>query len=187
VEMEEQDNNIENGHRRALHRIHETFLHLQLNNVSHEEKGKPVDTNKTLETIMSPAFVVIEPQLKRNTQRLLKVAKDRNIDIRPHVKTHKTLEGARFQTAGQKHPKIVVSTLSEAKFFAEGGFRDILYGMPIPKRKLPVAAQILKKLTCCTYSLIILYTLKILLHMERRTTSDGQCLSKLILDITDMV
>jgi D-serine deaminase-like pyridoxal phosphate-dependent protein len=41
------------------------------------------------------------------------------------VKTHKTLEGAAIQTGGSKRG-IVCSTLAEVRFFAAGGFDDIL-------------------------------------------------------------
>ena len=61
--------------------------------------------------------------------------------LRPHVKTHKTIEGALLQTGGRKSG-IVVSTLAEAQFFASGGFDDILYAVPITLDKLPEAAKI---------------------------------------------
>jgi D-serine deaminase-like pyridoxal phosphate-dependent protein len=53
-------------------------------------------------------------------------ARRRGVQLRPHVKTHKTVEGALLQTGGIRG-RIVVSTLAEAFFFAEHGFDDILY------------------------------------------------------------
>jgi len=41
---------------------------------------------------------------------------------------------------------IVVSTLAEAEFFADGGFDDITYGYPITPDKLPQASKLLERL-----------------------------------------
>ena len=99
---------------------------------------------KTLKEVQSPAFVVSLPKLKHNCERLLKLAKERNVNLRPHVKTHKTIQAAKLQTLNLKTPQIVASTLSEVRFFAQGGFRDITYGVPITPNKLDLAADVLK-------------------------------------------
>ena len=65
--------------------------------------------------------------------------------LRPHVKTHKTLEGALLQTGGRKS-RIVVSTLAEAEFFAQGGFDDILYAVPLTPDKFPSAMALTESL-----------------------------------------
>jgi D-serine deaminase-like pyridoxal phosphate-dependent protein len=64
---------------------------------------------------------------------MLKKAKELGVRIRPHVKTHKTIEGGLLQVGnGELAEGIVVSTLGEARFFAASGkFPDILYGVPI--------------------------------------------------------
>ena len=51
-----------------------------------------------------------------------------------------------LQTGGRKS-KIVVSTLAEAAFFADAGFDDILYAVPITTDKLPDAAALAQRLT----------------------------------------
>ncbi len=65
--------------------------------------------------------------------------------FRPHVKTHKTIEGARLQHGGNFGP-ITVSTLAEAEFFAGGGFRDITYAVPIAPEKLDRAAALASRI-----------------------------------------
>lgn len=42
--------------------------------------------------------------------------------------------------------RIVVSTLAEAEFFADGGFDDITYGRLITPDRLPHAAKLLERL-----------------------------------------
>lgn len=61
------------------------------------------------------------------------------VAFRPHVKTHKTIEIGRMQHGGGIGP-ITVSTMAEAGFFANAGFRDITYAVPIAPDKLARAA-----------------------------------------------
>jgi len=70
--------------------------------------------------------------------RVLKRAEQLKVNIRPHVKTHKTLEvskiiqeeGEGILQEGRKVVGIVASTISEMEFFAEGGHNDITYATP---------------------------------------------------------
>eukprot|EP01064_Diplonema_japonicum_P005313 TRINITY_DN13586_c0_g1_i1.p1 TRINITY_DN13586_c0_g1~~TRINITY_DN13586_c0_g1_i1.p1 ORF type:complete len:366 (+),score=103.34 TRINITY_DN13586_c0_g1_i1:510-1607(+) len=94
----------------------------------------------------TPCYVMDVDIAKRNAQRMLKRAEDAGCELRPHVKTHKTVEGALLQTGGRKS-KIVVSTLKEAQHFAAGGFDDILYAVPITPDKLDEAAELCCRIT----------------------------------------
>ena len=58
----------------------------------------------------------------------------------PHVKTHKTVEIARMQAPGPG-AGITVSTLAEAAFYKQAGFRDITYACPLDPNKIPEAAR----------------------------------------------
>lgn len=98
-----------------------------------------------LETIKTPSLVVDAARMKRNAERISKRAKDLNVALRPHVKTHKCLEIARLQTEGNSGG-IMVSTLAEAHFFAKGGFSDITYGVPIEKGKFDETIAIAKNI-----------------------------------------
>jgi len=82
---------------------------------------------------------------RANAESMLARAKRLGVVLRPHVKTHKTIQGAEMQTGGTKR-RIVVSTLAEANFFADGGFDDILYAVPITPDKLPEAARLTARL-----------------------------------------
>ena len=57
------------------------------------------------------------------------VEQDLQLSFRPHMKTHKTIEGALLQTGGRRS-KIVVSTLAELQFYDRAGFTDIVYAVP---------------------------------------------------------
>lgn len=92
----------------------------------------------------SPSFCIDLTIAEANTRRMLATAAAAGLSLRPHVKTHKTLEGA-LLSCGVTDPslaRIVVSTLAEAEFFAAGGVGDILYGVPLEPSKLPRAAAL---------------------------------------------
>ncbi|NXT21608.1 DSD1 dehydratase, partial [Syrrhaptes paradoxus] len=54
-------------------------------------------------------------------------------------------EGAELATGGTRRG-IVVSTLAEARFFAAGGFDDILYAYPLPGGRLGECAALAQRL-----------------------------------------
>jgi D-serine deaminase-like pyridoxal phosphate-dependent protein len=83
----------------------------------------------------TPSFLVDRSRVERNCARMLEKAKASNVRLRPHVKTHKTIEGARLQLGAAKGP-ITVSTLAEAEFFADAGFDDITWALPLDPSKL---------------------------------------------------
>jgi D-serine deaminase-like pyridoxal phosphate-dependent protein len=98
-----------------------------------------------LETIKTPSLIVDFQRMKQNAARVAARAKTLNVALRPHVKTHRCLEIARIQTA-DTFGGIMVSTLSEAHFFARNGFSDITYGIPIERGKFAEAISIAKNI-----------------------------------------
>lgn len=99
----------------------------------------------TVDGLQTPCYLLYKHVLERNAQRMLDRAAQLGCVLRPHMKTHKTLEGGAIVTAGTKR-RITVSTLAEAQFFADGGFDDIIYAVPITTDKLPLAAAFTQRL-----------------------------------------
>src|SRR5436190_19479430 len=91
--------------------------------------------------LRTPAFIVDKAIVQRNCDRMREKAHRSGVIFRPHVKTHKTLEIARLQHGGAIGP-ITVSTLAEVEFFADNGWRDITYAVPIAPEKLARAAAL---------------------------------------------
>jgi len=60
------------------------------------------------------------------------------VALRPHVKTHKCIEIGEYQRAFGAEG-ITVSTLAEARAFAEHGFDDIVWAYPIQINRIPEA------------------------------------------------
>ena len=63
------------------------------------------------------------------------------VRLRPHVKTHKCVEIAELQRSGGASG-IAVSTLAEARVFAEAGFDDILWAFPLNLSRVGEAAAL---------------------------------------------
>ena len=95
----------------------------------------------SLHEIPTPAAVIDRLRLEKNTREMSQRAHQLGVQLRPHVKTHKTLEGAQYQVRGH-FGGITVSTLAEAQFYGENGIRDITYAVPITPSKIPRALEI---------------------------------------------
>ena len=85
--------------------------------------------------LTTPALLVDAAIVTRNCDRMREKAALSGVQFRPHVKTHKTVEIARLQHGGNRGP-ITVSTLAEAEAFADAGFDDITYAVPVAPGKL---------------------------------------------------
>lgn len=98
-----------------------------------------------MNNLTTPAFLVDRTIVQRNCERMRTKALDSATAFRPHVKTHKTEQIARMQHGGHVGP-ITVSTLAEAEFFADRGFHDITYAVPIAPEKLSRAAALASRI-----------------------------------------
>lgn len=94
-----------------------------------------------IEETPTPALLVDKKRLEDNIRQMAEFAKTNEVNLRPHIKTHKCLELADLQrNMGAKG--ITVSTLGEAKIFAKANHKDIMYAVPIAPRKIPTAMEI---------------------------------------------
>ena len=59
--------------------------------------------------LRTPAFLVDLKVFQDNTRRMIERAKSLRVRLRPHVKTHKTVEGTRYQLGGE-FASVTVST-----------------------------------------------------------------------------
>lgn len=103
----------------------------------------PAKSADTLETTKTPALVLDLEKLDRNIARLRERLAGFDVSFRPHVKTGKSLEVGKRLFAGGTGP-ITVSTLAEAEYFAEGGFRDITYAVGLSPDKFARARALVE-------------------------------------------
>lgn len=104
-----------------------------------------------LDTVATPALLVDVQRVRRNAERIGSRVRELGARLRPHVKTHKSIEIARIQTEGHSGA-ITVSTLAEGRAFMAGGFRDITYAVPIEPGKFQAALTLAK--SCERFGLI---------------------------------
>ena len=97
--------------------------------------------SQTIDDLPTPALILDRAILHRNLERMSERLRRAGVMLRPHVKTAKSLEIARKAVQGHDG-RITVSTLAEARYFAQGGFKDILYGVGIVPSKLPAVAEL---------------------------------------------
>ncbi|MBV8190466.1 MAG: alanine racemase [Alphaproteobacteria bacterium] len=96
---------------------------------------------QTIDDLPTPALIVDRAILDRNLERMSERMRHAGVMLRPHVKTAKSIEVARKAVVGHDG-RITVSTLAEARYFAQGGFKDILYGVGIVPSKLAAVSEL---------------------------------------------
>jgi D-serine deaminase-like pyridoxal phosphate-dependent protein len=95
----------------------------------------------TLHDLRTPALLLDKARLQGNLDRMAARARELGVNLRPHMKTAKSIDVARLATKDEAGG-ITVSTLAEADYFARAGFTDILYGVGITPDKLTDVAAI---------------------------------------------
>ena len=91
--------------------------------------------------VETPSLLLDRQQMTQNIARMRAKLGGLGVRMRPHVKTNKCLEVARHFFDEGSGP-ITVSTLREARFFLDKGFRDLLYGVAIAPNKFAQAAEL---------------------------------------------
>ncbi|SFK04657.1 D-serine deaminase, pyridoxal phosphate-dependent [Halobacillus dabanensis] len=78
----------------------------------------------------TPYIVIDEKILHKNIRKMSKLAKMNEVDLRPHIKTHKIPHIAKLQLA-EGAVGITVAKISEAKVMASYGINDIFIAYPV--------------------------------------------------------
>ena len=97
-----------------------------------------------LRDLKTPSLILDVERVRRNAARVCEIARRNKARLRPHIKTHKSVEVARIQTAGQDGA-LTVSTLAEAEAFARHGFSDFTYAVPVEPGKFAAAIDLIRR------------------------------------------
>ena len=93
-----------------------------------------------LDDLPTPSLILDLDRLERNCDRMIRRAAELGVRLRPHMKTAKSADVGRLATR-DRAVGVTVSTVAEAEYFAEAGFRDITYAVGIAGHKVgPLAA-----------------------------------------------
>ncbi len=97
-----------------------------------------------LSNLRTPVLLVDYEKLENNIKTMAMKAETNGVNLHPHIKTHKCIEIGKMQLEhGAKG--ITVSTLDEAAIFADAGFSDITYAVPMSSNKIKDALDIASK------------------------------------------
>ena len=89
----------------------------------------------------TPALILDAAKVERNCRRMRERMQAHGVALRPHVKTAKCVEVTQLALGAPKGA-ITVSTLREAEYFFDHGFRDILYAVGMVHSKVPRVAEL---------------------------------------------
>jgi D-serine deaminase-like pyridoxal phosphate-dependent protein len=100
----------------------------------------------SIHDLPTPALLLDLDALERNLRRMSERAAGFGVALRPHIKTHKSIEVARLQRdlgiCG-----ITVSTLQEARVFADHGFTDLTWAFPVILTRLEEIRELADRVT----------------------------------------
>lgn len=83
-----------------------------------------------IDDLSTPAVLVDHGRLDRNLDRMQARAEEQGVALRPHVKTHKSVEIAERQV-DRGASGLTVATIDEAEAFVAAGFQDIRVAYPV--------------------------------------------------------
>ena len=98
----------------------------------------------SIHDLITPAAIVDIDRVEHNISEMATRAREGGVSLRPHIKTHKCVEIGKMQLkAGAQG--ITVSTLAEASAFADAGFDNITYAVPLAPDKFSGVQRISKQ------------------------------------------
>jgi D-serine deaminase-like pyridoxal phosphate-dependent protein len=86
--------------------------------------------DSTLREVETPALVVDLAALRRNIENMAAIARRSGVSLRPHAKTHKSVEIARLQI-GAGALGIACATIGEVEMLAAAGIPNLLLTAPV--------------------------------------------------------
>ncbi|WP_245473192.1 alanine racemase [Bradyrhizobium zhanjiangense] len=103
------------------------MLRVEMDRADAPDAG-PGEMAATIGALATPALLLDKDRLDRNLARLSSRMARQGVVLRPHLKTAKSIDVARRAHRSGAGP-ITVSTLAEAEYFAQHGFRDMTYAV----------------------------------------------------------
>jgi D-serine deaminase-like pyridoxal phosphate-dependent protein len=101
---------------------------------------------KTIHDLPTPALLLDLDVLEANLRRVAERTAILGVAMRPHIKTHKCIEVAERQRA-LGACGLTVSTLYEARVFADHGFDDLTWAFPVILTRLDEVRELADRVT----------------------------------------
>jgi len=94
--------------------------------------------------LTTPTLILDQSRLTRNITAMTDRVRELGVDLRPHLKTAKSVDIARLALDGNAGG-ITVATLREAEYFLDNGITDMTYAVPICPTKLDHAVALMDR------------------------------------------
>jgi D-serine deaminase-like pyridoxal phosphate-dependent protein len=130
-----------------------------------------------LDQLETPCLLLDAAKMRRNLARMAGRIGGLGCSLRPHVKTHKSVDVMAEVVAAGHVRGITVSTLAEAEHFFDAGYGDILYAVGIAVPKLDRVAALMDRGCDLT---IVLDSLAMAEAVAARGAALGRCFSVMI-------
>jgi len=104
-----------------------------------------MSTYKNLAALPTPCLLLDNKIMQANIKRMGSHIRHLGANLRPHVKTNKSINITRAIIGESGLAAITVSTIKEAQYFFEHGINDILYAVGMVPSKAKEAAELIKK------------------------------------------
>ena len=104
-----------------------------------------------LDELPTPALLIDVDRLEANIESMAARAERLGVALRPHIKTHKSIEIARMQRDSGARG-VTVSTLYEARVFSEHGFDDLTWAFPLILGRIDEARELAER---CTLRVVV--------------------------------
>ncbi len=119
-----------NFHQTNANRPQSDAVYHQTDANFHQTTGPIMRTDDLLNEVETPAVLLDETKLMGNLGAMQDLADRRGVALRPHIKTHKSLEIGRRQV-DMGASGVTVATVDEAQVFIKGGFESITVARPV--------------------------------------------------------
>ena len=106
--------------------------------------GESTSITTSLAKIDTPFLLIDKAKFDTNVAFLRAKLAPHNVILRPHLKTIKSIAGAKHILEGFDSPA-TVSTVKEAEVFADAGYTDLIYAVGISPQKLSRIQVLLNK------------------------------------------
>lgn len=100
----------------------------------------------TIDELPTPTLLLDLDVLASNLDAMARRTRELGVSLRPHLKTHKCVEVARMQRERGARGA-TVSTLHEARVFADHGFDDLTWAFPVIPSRVSEAAGLARRIT----------------------------------------
>ena len=98
-------------------------------------RNAPQSLSHSLKDVGTPCLLLDRDRMDRNVSRLRERLDRLGVELRPHLKTAKSVDAARQVMTSPSGPA-TVSTLKEAEQFARAGVRDMIYAVGVSPDKI---------------------------------------------------